>query len=46
MKDYNTTQLDVDKAFEKHIFRRDMFAHYLRWSFVLKEIGLNKNVLD
>ena len=44
MKDYNTTQLDVDKAFEKHIFRRDMFAHYLRWSFVLNLIRFYLNL--
>lgn len=33
---YNTTQLNPDKEFERHVFHRDQFAHYLRWSFVLK----------
>lgn len=33
---YNTTDLDPVKTFERHVFHRDQFAHYLRWSFVLK----------
>lgn len=37
MKEYNTTQLYPDKGFERHVFHRDLFAHYLRWSHVLKE---------
>lgn len=32
---YNKTQLTVDKAFERHVFHRDFFAHYLRWSHLL-----------
>jgi len=43
---YNTTQLDPDKAFEKHIYHRDMFAHYLRWTHALKRIKADQNVLD
>jgi 2-polyprenyl-3-methyl-5-hydroxy-6-metoxy-1,4-benzoquinol methylase len=42
MPKYNTTQLDPDTAFERHIFHRDMFAHYLRWTHVLKEIGTKR----
>lgn len=34
---YNKTDLDPLVSFEKHIFHRDQFAHYLRWSFLLKE---------
>ena len=48
-KNYNTTQLDPDKAFERHIYHRDQFAHYLRWSHVLKRARKLKNpytVLD
>lgn len=33
---YNTTDLDPVSTFERHVFHRDQFAHYLRWSFVLK----------
>lgn len=35
-KKYNTTDLDPMKTFERHVFHRDQFAHYLRWSHVLK----------
>lgn len=35
-KNYNTTQLDPLTTFERHVFHRDQFAHYLRWSHVLK----------
>lgn len=43
---YNTTDLDPLRNFEHHVFHRDMFAHYLRWSHVLKEIGRNERVVD
>lgn len=45
-KEYNLTQLHPEIAFEKHVLHRDMFSHYLRWSFVLNRLGLNENVLD
>lgn len=35
--DYNVTDLDPLKSFEKHVFHRDQFAHYLRWSKVIKD---------
>lgn len=35
-KYYNTTDLIPQVAFEKHIYHRDQFAHYLRWSHILK----------
>lgn len=47
---YNKTQLNPDTAFERHIFHRDQFAHYLRWSHILKVLySLNNkqaNILD
>lgn len=43
---YNKTQLSPDKEFERHIFHRDQFAHYLRWSHVLKSIIGDNKVLD
>lgn len=46
MKEYNTTQLDPDTAFERHVFHRDMFAHYLRWSYVLKIADIGWTILD
>lgn len=46
MKEYNTTQLKPEIAFEKHVFHRDMFAHYLRWTHVLREASLHSKVLD
>lgn len=36
---YNKTQLDVGKDFERHIYHRDRFAHYFRWSHIMKCVG-------
>jgi cyclopropane fatty-acyl-phospholipid synthase-like methyltransferase len=48
MKQYNTTQLNPDQAFERHIYHRDQFAHYLRWTHVFKHVKPlgEKKVLD
>lgn len=46
MKEYNTTQLDPLITFEKHIFHRDQFAHYLRWTYVLNIAKIGMNILD
>lgn len=46
MKKYNTTDLDPVTTFERHIFHRDQFAHYLRWSYVLKEIKKSETIID
>lgn len=46
MKNYNTTQLCVDKIFERHVYHRDYFAHYLRWSHVLKIAEPQFKILD
>lgn len=46
MKKYNTTQLNPETCFEKHVFHRDQFAHYLRWTYVLKIAKIGMNILD
>lgn len=45
-KECNTTQLDVEKTFDRHIFHRDYFAHYLRWTHILKNARIGMNILD
>jgi len=45
-KKYNTTDLDPNTSFERHIFHRDQFAHYLRWVHVLKEARIGETVVD
>lgn len=46
MSEFNTTQLNPESAFEKHVFHRDQFAHYIRWSFVLNRLKRGSKVLD
>lgn len=43
---YNKTQLSPDVTMERHVYHRDQFAHYLRWTHVLKRLKINQNVLD
>lgn len=45
-KTYNTTDLDPERSFERHIFHRDQFAHYLRWSHILKEARIGETIVD
>lgn len=45
-KEYNITQLTPQKEFERHIYHRDQFAHYLRWSHVLKNAKIGQKILD
>ncbi len=45
-KNYNTTDLNPEKYIERHVFHRDIFAHYLRWTHVLKEAKINENIVD
>lgn len=49
-KEYNTTQLNPAATFERHVYHRDQFAHYFRWSHILKKIMIdyknNINLLD
>lgn len=46
MKKYNTTDLSPDTTFERHVFHRDQFAHYLRWTHILKEAKIGEIVCD
>lgn len=43
---YNTTDLDPANTFDRHVFHRDQFAHYLRWTHVLKEARIGDRVVD
>lgn len=43
---YNKSDLDPVKAFNRHIFHRDMFSHYLRRNFVLKEARIWESICD
>jgi SAM-dependent methyltransferase len=45
-KNYNTTDLIPETAFERHVYHRDMFAHYLRWSHILKVLLKSKGLLS
>lgn len=45
-KPYNTTQLTPQQEFERHIYHRDQFAHYLRWTHVLKNAKIGQTILD
>jgi len=43
---YNKTQLNPETTFEKHVYHRDQFAHYLRWTHVLKIARIGQTILD
>lgn len=43
---YNTTQLHIEKTFERSVFHRDFFAHYFRWSKVMKDLKIGEDILD
>ena len=45
-KIYNTTQLTPQQEFERHIYHRDQFAHYLRWTHVLNVARIGQTILD
>lgn len=45
-KPYNTTDLDPLKTMEKHVFHRDQFAHFLRWTHILKEAKIGESFVD
>lgn len=45
-KPYNTTDLDPQQTFERHVFHRDQFAHYLRWSHILREARIGEVIVD
>lgn len=46
MKNYNTTDLNPENSFNRHIFHRDQFAHYLRWTHILKEARIGDITCD
>lgn len=43
---YNKTQLTPQKEFSRHVYHRDQFAHYLRWTHVLKVAKMDQSILD
>lgn len=43
---YNKTQLTPKNEFAKHIYHRDQFAHYFRWTHVLKNAKIGQKILD
>ena len=43
---YNKTQLTPQQEFERHIYHRDQFAHYLRWTHILKVAKIGQRILD
>lgn len=45
-KRYNTTDLNPETSFERHVFHRDQFAHYLRWTHVLNQAKIGENICD
>ena len=45
-KIYNKTQLTPQDTFERHIYHRDQFAHYLRWTHILKVAKIGQTILD
>lgn len=45
-KNYNTTDLNPLTTFERHVFHRDQFAHYLRWTHILKESKIGERIVD
>jgi len=42
-KHYNTTDLNPELTFKNHVYHRDHFAHYLRWSHIIKNLRKLKN---
>lgn len=45
-KNYNVTDLNPLETFKRHVFHRDQFAHYLRWSHILKESKIGETLVD
>lgn len=43
---YNKTQLTPQQEFKRHIYHRDQFAHYLRWTHILKVAKTGQTILD
>jgi cyclopropane fatty-acyl-phospholipid synthase-like methyltransferase len=45
-KHYNTTDLDPESTFERHVFHRDFLAHFHRWSHILKVAKKDDIIVD
>lgn len=45
-KNYNVGELDPKSTFDRHIYHRDHFAHYLRWTHILKVAKRDEIVVD
>lgn len=45
-KKYNTTDLNPESTFERHVFHRDQFAHYLRRCKILNDTSIWETTCD
>lgn len=43
---YNVTDLNPEKTFERHVYHRDQFAHFMRWTHILKETRIGDVTCD
>lgn len=43
---YNVTDLDPETTFQRHVYHRDQFAHYMRWTHILKEARIGEVICD
>ena len=43
---YNVTDLDPQTSFERHVYHRDQFAHYLRWTHIVREAKIGEVIAD
>lgn len=46
IKGYNATDLSPDASFERHVYHRDQFAHFLRWTHILKVAKVGERIVD
>lgn len=44
--EYNKTQLHPEQTFERHVFHRDQFAHFLRFCHIMKIAESGSKILD
>lgn len=43
---YSLTDLSPSDTFERHVYHRDQFAHYLRWTHILKIARIGQSIVD
>jgi 2-polyprenyl-3-methyl-5-hydroxy-6-metoxy-1,4-benzoquinol methylase len=43
---YNRTQLTPSEQFERHVYHRDQFAHFFRWTYILNTMTGDDRILD